>query len=135
MFQGHGKLIYDPRARIRFEPWWCILKTDEELVRYYQYWIKQHYDVKFEKTVWGSHISVNRAVKPPNPAFWKKYKNEIIPFTYTNRVYRVHWFLCVDAYSTRLEDIREELGLPRLPPYGFHLTIGRLNKVYHTKQV
>ncbi len=130
MFQGQGRLIYDPKARIKKEPWWLILKTDEGLVDYYQHWIKQHYDVGFEKTVWGSHISVIRKEEPPNKDLWKKYDGEIVPFTYTNLVYRVHWFFCVNIQSTRLEDIRQELGLSRLPRFGFHLTIGRLNKQY-----
>jgi hypothetical protein len=42
----------------------------------------------------------------------------------------VHWFFCIDVVSKDLEDIREELGLPRLPKSGFHLTIGRINKQY-----
>ncbi len=130
MFQSTGKLIYDPYARIKQAPYWVILKTDEELVRYYQNWIKQHFDVGFEKTVWGSHISAIRGEEPTNKEFWGKYKNEKIDFTYTNNIYRKHWFFCVEAYSQRLEDIREELGLSRLPKTGFHITIGRLDKQY-----
>ena len=130
MFTASGKLIYDPKARIKPAPWWLILKTDKGLMEYYQHWIKQHYDVGFEKTVWGSHISVIRGDEPLNKEAWGKYNNEVIPFTYTNRIYRVHWFFCVDAYSPRLEEIRAELGLPKLPKYGFHITIGRLNKAY-----
>lgn len=135
MFNGQGKLIYDPYARIKFEPWWLILKTDEELIRYYQSYIKKIYDVKFEKTTWGSHISVNRGVEPPNKKDWNKYKGEIIPFTYSHKVERVHWFFYVDAYSKRLEDIRKELGLSKLPPCGFHITIGRVNKIYNESQL
>lgn len=130
MFNGTGRLIYDPYARIKKDPWWMIVKTDEGIVQYYQNWIKQHYDVGFEKTVWGSHISAVRGQEPPNKKDWGKYKNEEIPFTYTNKIYRAHWFYCVDAYSERLEQIREELGLPKLPKFGFHLTVGRLNKQY-----
>lgn len=130
MFKSKGKLSYDPPARIKAEPWWLILRTDKSIIDYYQYWIQKHYDLQFEKTVWGSHISVNRGVVPPNPSAWKKYKSEQIDFEYTNRIYRKHWFFCVDAYSKRLEEIREELGLPKLPPAGFHLTIGRISKPY-----
>lgn len=130
MFTSTGRLIYDPYARIKQEPWWCILKTDEELVRYYQSQIKQHYDVEFEKTVWGSHISVIRGTAPVAGANWGRYKNEKIEFTYDNEVYRTHWFLCVRAYSKRLEEIREELGLPKTPKHGFHITVGRLHKQY-----
>ena len=108
MFSGEGKLIYDPYARIKQDQWWAILKTDESIVDYYQHLIRQHYDVKFEKTVWGSHISVVRGQKPRDCLLWNKYKGEKIPFTYSNMVYRKHWFFCVDAQSERLEEIRRE---------------------------
>lgn len=130
MFNSTGRLIYDPYARIKKRPWWAIVKTDEELIRYYQYWIKQHYDVAFEKTVWGSHISVVRGQEPVNKAAWGKYKNEKISFDYSHEVYRVQYFLCVDVTCPRLEEIRLELGLSRTPIAKFHLTIGRLHKQY-----
>lgn len=130
MFTSSGKLIYDPYARIKQAPYWLILKTDEELIRYYKAMLMQIYDLSFEKTVWGSHISVIRGTPPPNKQQWKKYQNEIITFEYTNRVYRAHSFFCVDAYSSRLEEIRTELGLPPTPKTGFHITIGRINLQY-----
>lgn len=99
-------------------------------MEYYQHWIKKNYDVAFEKTVWGSHISVVRGDEPLKKEAWNKYKNEKVPFTYSNKIYRVHWFFCVDVYSERLEEIRTELGLSRIPKHGFHLTIGRMNKQY-----
>lgn len=130
MFESTGTLVYDPYARIKAAPWWLILKTDKGIIDYYQYQIKQLYDVQFEKTIWGSHISVVRGQCPPNIRVWNKYKNEKIPFTYTNNIYRSSWFFCVDAYSTRLEEIRAELGLSNTPKFGFHITIGRLQKAY-----
>ena len=131
--EGKGKLIYDPHKTgiriIKPAAWWMILKTDEGIVEYYKHWIKKYHNVKFEQTIWGSHISVNRGFPPPNKALWGKYAGEEIEYTYSNRIYLANEiFFCVDAYSTRLEEIREELGLTRLPNYGFHITIGRLNK-------
>jgi hypothetical protein len=135
VYKSTGSLIYDPHARIKAAPYWCILRCDEGIIDYYKYWIRRHFDVKFEKTVWGSHISVNRGVQPPNKKLWGKHKGEVVSFTYTNRIYRVNnWFYCVDAYSQRLEEIRTELGLAKTPPYGFHLTIARINKEYILKQ-
>ena len=135
MFKSSGKLIYDPYARIKQAPYWLILKTDEELVRYYKSMLMQKYDLNFEKTVWGSHISVIRGSVPKHPNQWKKHQNEVIDFEYTNRIYRVHSFFCIDAYSKRLEEIRQELGLPPTPKAGFHITVGRINLQYFkTKQ-
>ena len=143
MFESTGKLIYDPHARIKQAPNWLILRTDEEILRYYQHWIKKELaldlggirraPIKFETTVWGSHISVHRGTTIPNQHLWKKHQGENIKFTYSNRVYHINnWFFCVDAYSERLEEIRTELGLSKTPPYGFHVTIGRVNKQYLT---
>lgn len=139
MFQSTGKLLYDPHKNgkrfIKPSDWWMILKTDEGIVEYYKYWIQRQFDVKFEMTIWGSHISVNRGFKPPNQEFWNKYAGEQIEFTYTNRIYRANdLFFCVDAYSSRLEAIRLELGLSKQPNFGFHLTIGRINKEYALKR-
>jgi len=144
MFEATGKLIYDPHARIKQDPWWLILKADEGIIDYYKHWINKEIaldfgginrvPIRFEKTVWGSHISVNRGTKPPKKNLWRKHQGENIKFTYSNRIYRVHWFFCVDAYSKRLEDIREEMGLSRIPPYGYHITIGRISKQFVQEQ-
>lgn len=131
MYRSTGVLEYDPHARIKSEPWWCILRTDPEIVRYYQWWLKKRYKLGFEKTIWGSHISVNRGAEPLHKRFWKKYKGKKIQFTYDNEIYQPNpKFFCVNAYSTQLEEIREELGLSRLPPFGFHITIGRITPEY-----
>lgn len=128
--------MYDPHKNvkkriIKESDWWIILKTDEGIVEYYKHWIRKHYDVRFEKTIWGSHISVNRGTKPPNVRLWNKYAGEKIDFTYTNHIYRPNEiFFCIDIICPRLEEIRTELGLTNKPNFGFHLTIGRLNKDY-----
>ena len=130
MFESTGRLIYDPHARIKQDKWWAIVKTDEGIIEYYKKQIRDHFDLKFEKTVWGSHISAIRGEEPLKKELWNKYPKEKISFTYSNRIYRKHYFFCVDAYSERLEQIREELGLSKLPKFGFHLTIGRIDKLY-----
>lgn len=131
MFSAKGTLVYDPESRIVFEPWWLLLKTDKSILDYYQHWIKSIYDVDFiRQTVWGPHVSVNRGDIPPDIMKWRKYDGEVVDYKYSNRIYRKHWFFCVEVYSTRLEDIREEMGLSRLPPKGFHMTIGRIDKTY-----
>lgn len=140
MFQGTGKLIYDPHKNpkkriIKESDWWLILKTDEGIIDYYKYWIQKHYNVKFDKTIWGSHISVVRGVPPNDPSLWGYKQGKKITFTYTNRIYLANEiFFCVDAYSNQLEDIREHLGYTRQPLGGFHITIGRVNKL-HAKSV
>jgi len=137
MFTSVGQLWYDPHKNVKrvvkSAKWWMILKTDEDIVEYYKYWLKKLCShMRFESTIWGSHISVNRGFTPPNKEAWGKYEGEQIEFSYTNRIYRANEiFFCVDAYSTRLEEIRSELGMSSQPNYGFHLTIGRINKLHY----
>jgi len=127
--------MYEPHKAVKrvIKPanWWMILKTDEGIIDYYKYWLKTKYDIRFEKTIWGSHISVNRGFTPPKKELWGKYEGEEIEFSYSNRIYLVNQiFFCIDAYSARLEEIRLEMGLMKQPNHGFHITVGRINKQY-----
>ncbi len=141
MFKSSGRLIYDPHKNTKgrvLKPanYWVILKTDEEIIRYYQHWLQLKSNVKFEKTLWGSHISVNRGVVPINSKLWNKHKNKVFTFLYSNVVKPVNnLFYYVDVISPDLEDIRDELGLPRLPNNGFHLTIGRVSPIIKAQPI
>jgi hypothetical protein len=79
------------------------------------------------------HISVVRKEVPPRMDLWGKYEGDEVEFAYSNYIYEgtVYWWL--NAFSTRLEEIRVELGLPitslyTRPPDSFekvfHITIG-----------
>jgi len=130
MFQSTGRLIYDPYARIKFEPYWLILKTSSELNAYYQSMILQKYDVRFKQTVWGSHISVVRGTVPPKLDLWNRYQGKVIKFSYSNDIrYSAGGFFHIPVESKELEEIRISLGLTPRPSPNFHLTIGRVNKV------
>ena len=84
------------------------------------------------------HISVVRKETPINLDFWGKYHNKTIEFEYSNYIYNGEVYYWLNAFSTKLEDIRLELGLPVSSPYTrppgeykkcFHCTIGNLKKV------
>jgi hypothetical protein len=63
---------------------------------------------------------------------WGKYEGQEIDFSYENVIHSGTVYYWLNAFSTKLEEIREELGLPvssqyTLPPEGFvkcfHITI------------
>jgi hypothetical protein len=75
----------------------------------------------------GMHCTVvpGKYETPPNKHLWGKYEGEVIPFTYDSDV--THWHDCyygIQIHCSRIEDIREELGLFRTLPVFWHITIG-----------
>ena len=84
------------------------------------------------------HISVVRKETPVNLDMWGKYQNHKIDFEYSNYVYNGEVYYWLNAFSTELENIRLELGLPVSSQYTrppgdykkcFHITIGNLKSV------
>lgn len=125
LFQSTGTLKYSEHGlNLRVE-------VDPEIVRYYRAFLPKSF--KCNHQAYAPHISVVRKELPLNMAAWRKYDNEPVVFEYANIVYSGEIYVWLNAYCRRLEDIREELGLPRTseitrPPSGwdwtFHITIG-----------
>jgi 2'-5' RNA ligase len=127
LFQSQGILRYETAS---YGPK-LTLEIDKEIAYYYSSLIPKYYT--FQSQMYAPHITIVRKENPTNLEFWGKYEGEIITFSYTNTIYKgtVYWWL--DAFSVRLEDIREELGLDiterySKPPKGFkkcfHITLG-----------
>lgn len=136
-FYGEGPLIYDPRrpGLKRRKDWWVVVPVDNEIARYYRWWVQRRYHIALCEPSWKAHISVVRGEMPREAslrALWKKHAGERVRFAYghnpklaTARVYAADdgqiWF--IDAYSDRLCEIRAELGLPTF--HKFHISIGK----------
>lgn len=135
---GTGKIIYDPhRPGLKKKTkWWAILEVDDDLARYYRYWIKQHYGIDLCNPSWRAHISIIRGEKPKDKLehLWRKYHNKTITFKYkhfarfngdtrivTSSPPGSFWF--VDVKSDILKNIRDEFEVPS--NWDFHLTVGR----------
>lgn len=119
MFHSKGQLIYHSR--------WVILECPQDILEYYWQWVYKQKGIKLHKPRFGSHISVIRGNEECNRTsiLYKKYHENHIEFQYSNilETNGDYWWLPVK--SEILEEVREELGLIRLPDFGFHLTIGR----------
>lgn len=107
MFKGTGIIQYDPPrpARLaRGKDYWCIIKTDRELTRYFRWWVNKElmnvlgFDNTKEARMHGfdllhppsfdAHISIVRGFKDARhnmdrvKEVWKKYDGQKVEFTY-----------------------------------------------------
>jgi len=161
---SYGILKYDPRhSKTRQEDWWLVAECSRGLVLTYKWlleregiksvkaskffqgdynWQVTQKGIKVAESAWNAHISVVRGETPLNQNAWKKYQGERIEFEYSPILQSngAHWWLPV--VSKDLDDIRSELGLPKVSssyiseyfndqglvmrcPAQFHLTIGK----------
>lgn len=136
MFTATGIIKYDPyRGKMKSKTdWWCVLNTDDEITRYYRWWVKKHYWIDLCQPSWGAHVSIIRGEKPTPDLMhlWKKYDGMKVEFKYSHVVRQSgdttgndrpdsYWFVDVDCPF--LLDIRRELKRPT--DWKLHLTIGR----------
>lgn len=129
LYKSSGKLRYSHHeGAVGFK---LILEVDPGIASLYRALIPKH--VGLNHTRYDPHISVVRREQTVNMDYWGKYEGEEVEFEYDTEVHhgKVYWWL--NAFSTRLEEIRVELGLPisseyTRPPDGyekvFHITLG-----------
>ncbi|MNJ90129.1 hypothetical protein D3C87_77230 [compost metagenome] len=128
MFKSNGTIIFDPTAGEAANKWWAIVKCEKSIIDYYKYWAVKNQKIKISAPLFGPHISIIRGEEPNDEYkhLWKFCHGEEVEFTYypdfdNNGEY---WWLNIDC--PRLTEIRKVLGLPEMPNYNFHLTIGKL---------
>ena len=135
-FKAKGVIRYDPyRGKMKSNTkWWVVVNTDQEITRYYRWWVHRRYWIELQQPAWGSHVSIIRGEKPADHLMhlWKKYDGHWIEFEYNHNVRQsgdttgwdrpdCFWFL--DVRCEFLNQIRGELGRPT--GWKYHLTIGR----------
>ena len=119
MYHGYGNLNYHHT--------WLIVKVDEDICRYYRKLIGyQKPSLKLNPQKDGAHITViaGKYEVAPKQEFWRMYENEKIQFEYNTEIDNDGEYFWMPVKCKRIEDIREELGLPRIHPIPWHLTIG-----------
>lgn len=127
-----GTIIYDPeRGTMKSNTnYWCIVQLPDDLVRYYQYFMRSEKHVHLCMPAWGAHVSVVRGEKPREEYLhlWKKYHKKKVQFQY-NPIIKTHKdssggsFYFIDFVCDELMDIRAELGLSIHKH--LHFTVGR----------
>ena len=131
MIQSFGKLRYSPQlvgSRADSFSWWLVVDCDPEIGRYYRHLFSlAHYKCQnIQRAAWAEHISVIRNEEPPEDkkGLWKKYEGLVVPFQYCPSIRGDGLYFWLDVDCDFLLDIREEIGLSRLPEYPLHLTVG-----------
>ena len=130
LFEAQGILRYTEKPTYK-----CILEIDQEIVNYYRWFLPKCLEINPQK--YRAHISIVRKEIPKNLDFWAKYEGKVINFWYQNVIYNGEIYFWLDAYSLKLEKIREELGLSNVWIYDkpligfnkiFHITLGNVKK-------
>ena len=118
----------------------AIIKTGCDLDSYYAWFLKKRFNLELNKNLRGSHVTIisdrmNRSVFDEGS---KLFMGKPIKFYYNPfdiRTNGKHWWLNVT--SSDAENIRESLGLSRIPYFGLHLTIGHANEknIQHSEYI
>lgn len=108
-----------------------IVEIDQAIVDYYRrlmpWWLRP------QPQKYRAHVSVVRKEVPPEPAAWGRHEGEVVGFCYSGEVHSSATYYWLNVFSTRLEELRLELGLSveekhTPPPPGFrktfHTTLG-----------
>lgn len=122
MFASSGQLRY---VRGPAGGYKLTVEVDQGIVNYYRSMMPKWIDTNSQ--MYAAHISVVRKEVPPLTDAWGRYEGELVEFFYQHTVYRGEVYFWLNVFSTRLEDIRVELGLPideryTPPPPGFRKT-------------
>ena len=127
-----GKLVYSPRTHLASSDKWLVVMCDDEISRYYRHlyavenpFLNGMRSTKLTRPVWGTHISVIRGEHLRNQKMWRLDEGKVIDFEYEGGVIDNGEYYWLKVTCPYLGDLREKMGLPREPRFGFHLTIGR----------
>ncbi len=135
----HGKL-YDSVGILHysmsdFGSHRLVLEVDSEIARYYRSFIPKHIRTNLPR--YKPHVTVVRPEKetPVHLEAWGKYQDQEVPFQYSGILQSGKVYFWINVFCTRLEQIRQELGLPvssqyTRPPEGyvkcFHATVANM---------
>ena len=125
MFKSVGKLVYSPRR--------CVVEIDDGIARFYRALIPK--SQKWLKPMYDPPITVVRTgIESVDESLWGYMDGSNIDFKYDPYIWIGRKYIWLDAFSKELEEVRENLGLPkqRMPhPLGmdhscFHITIANM---------
>jgi hypothetical protein len=130
-YQSSGILRFNPGFGTKhYEPNWCIMELDEEIYKYYSWFMNMDGEpILKPNTLWGFHSSVIKGEEPTqNATDWAKFDGDVIPFYYSNYIKYSNGRHCwMDLYSPRLSEIRDYYGLyVNGGKLKYHMTLGRL---------
>jgi len=123
MFDGYGILHYYPT-------WWLIVRVPGDVCKYYRKLVFYNRFLRLNPSKCESHITIVAGkYERPDEAYaslWGKYEGERIEFKYSPEIDTNDEYFWAKVECKRIEDIREEMGLPPKILYPWHLTIGNI---------
>ena len=130
LFRSVGTLHYDHVPGYGYR---LVLNIDKGIGLFYKSLIPKWFQVNGQRH--DPHISIVRNEIPVNLEAWGKYEGEKIEFLYDSYLFKGTKYWWLDCFSTRLEEIREELGLSidsSALPAGYRTPLEGFRKVFHT---
>jgi hypothetical protein len=128
-FEGCGTLCYYPSG-------WLLLDTADEIGKYYrQLGFLDNRTLQLNPPRRTTHVTIiaNKYEDRTSHPCWKKYEHKQIHFLYLPGVQDDGEYFWLQVICPHIEDIREELGLPRQIPIPWHITIGNLKNLYECR--
>lgn len=131
IFKSFGTLRYSVGENF----YKLIVEADEGISKYYRSLVPK--SIYFRPQKYPAHISVVRREIPDLKESWGKYEGHTVEFSYENIVRFGQVYMWINCFSSQLENIRVELGLPvhdqfTIPPEGFkkcfHMTLGNFKE-------
>jgi hypothetical protein len=131
-FISTGTIITNPQSEsTALGEWWMIVNACPELGRYYnrllKFAMRARPNFVLQVPSWGYHISVLRGEVLTTTEAIERYaaiNGTEVEFQYEHEILSNGRYFWLAVHSERMLDIRESLGLPRMPYFNFHLTIG-----------
>ena len=130
-----GRLKFEPEKIIKkhvVQDWKkvAMIMIDCDIDKYYTWFLKKRFRLNLLKNLRQPHVTIisDKMDSDKFKEAIKLFDNKEITFYYEvePRTNTKHWWLRV--HCPEAEAIREAMGLSREPYFGFHLTIGYVNK-------
>lgn len=122
--------MIESKAKVSYYTKWVIANADPNIVDYYIWWYQKHKHIKLMRSKHGSHISIVRGEEEGiESGNWDRDVETLpeIKFYYSHEgLEEGNGYVWMNVWGDDLMNIRKELGLSKTPPFGWHLTIGRL---------
>jgi hypothetical protein len=134
MFELIGKIEFDPvnvtKKHDRQSKWkrTALVKFDDDLWAYYAWFIEKRFNIKLNKPLRGTHITIINDKCDFNTFEQARqiFDGKEIRMTYDPTFIRAnkkgHWWIKVECEDVK--SIRTAMGLSQEPYFGLHLTIG-----------
>jgi len=133
LFKTVGLLRYSFKPEYGYR---LVLEVDQAIADYYRALLPKWIGANRQR--YGAHVSVVRHEVPANLEAWCLHEGREVEISYSGQVHFGRVYCWLNVFSTRLEEVRSELGLPvsseyTRPPEGFvkcfHMTIGNFKEV------